>query len=121
MATPAVDDLGRIVVVAAGFALWKSGRCIAAARWADVQRVRAYRLATDTSSLARLGVDLRDGSVLEFREAAPGFDLFLDRASATLTGLLPFAAWHPSLMLAPPGSDPTVLFERPPIERRWSL
>lgn len=117
-ATPAADDLGRIVVVAAGFALWKGGRCIAAARWADIQRLRAYRPATDATSFARLGVDLRDGSVLEFLEAAPGFDLFMDRASATLTGLLPFAGWHPALMLAPAGSEPTVIFERRSLERR---
>ena len=117
-ASPPADDLGRIVVVAAGFALWKGGRCIAAARWADIQRLRAYRPAGELLALARVGVDLRDGSVLEFLEAAPGFDLFMDRASATLTGLLPFVGWHPALMLAPPGGEPTVIFERRPIERR---
>ena len=117
-ATPAADDLGRIVVVAAGFALWKGGRCIAAARWADIQRLRAYRPAGELLNTARLGVDLRDGTVLEFLEAAPGFDLFMDRASATLSGLLPFAGWHPALMLAPSGSAPTVIFERRSLERR---
>lgn len=115
--TQPADDLGRIVVVAAGFALWKGGRCIAAARWADILRIRAYRTATDTGKFARLGVDLRDGSVLEFREAAPGFDVFLDRALVTLAGLLPFAAWHPALMLAPAGSAPTMIFERRSLER----
>ena len=117
-ATLPADELGRIVVVAAGFALWKGGRCIAAARWADIQRLRAYRPSGELLAAARLSVDLRDGSVLEFLEAAPGFDLFMDRASATLTGLLPFASWHPALLLEPPGSEPTVIFERRPVERR---
>lgn len=117
-AAPAPDELGRIVVVAAGFALWKGGRCIAAARWADIQRLRAYRLAGEPANAVRLGVDLADASVLEFREAAPGFDLFLDRASATLPGLLAFASWHPALVVAPPGGDGVVIFERPVLKRR---
>lgn len=112
------DDLGRIVVVAAGFALWKGGRCIAAARWADIQRLRAYRPTDAASDAVRLGVNLADGTVMEFHEAAPGFDLFLDRASATLPGLLTFASWHPALMLAAPGGEGTVLFERPVPKRR---
>jgi len=115
---PPGDDLGRIVVVAAGFALWKGGRCIAAARWADIQRVRAYRLADKTPDAVRLGVDLADGSVMEFHEAAPGFDLFLDRAQVTLPGLLAFASWHPKLMLAAPGGEAAVIFERPVLKRR---
>jgi len=113
-----VDDLGRIVVVAAGFALWKGGRCIAAARWADIRRLRAYRPAGETTDAARLGVDLADSTVMEFHEGAPGFDLFLDRASATLPGLLAFASWHPALLLAPPGAEATVIFERQPLKRR---
>lgn len=104
--------LGRIVVVAAGFALWRGGRCIAAARWADINRLRAYRTDVDAPDQVRLVVDLRDGTTLEYLEAAPGFDLFLDRASATLPGLLRFAAWHPGLLLAPPGGDGHVIFER---------
>ncbi|MEP6992252.1 MAG: hypothetical protein ABJA80_15070 [bacterium] len=112
------EDLGRIVVVAAGFALWKGGKCISAARWADIQRVRGYRSASDPETAVRLALDLTDGTVLELREAAPGFDLFLDRASATLPGLLPFAAWHPALVLAPAGDDGTVIFARKPVRVR---
>ncbi len=118
IATPEVNDVGRIVVVAAGFALWKNGRCIAAARWADIKRLRAYRPAGATTDAVRLGVDLADATVLEFQEAAPGFDLFLDRASATLPGLLPFASWQPALMLVPAGGEGTVIFERPTPKRR---
>ncbi|MEO5818527.1 MAG: hypothetical protein ABIT20_24875 [Gemmatimonadaceae bacterium] len=111
-----VDALGRIVVVAAGFALWTGGRCIAAARWADIRRIQAKRPANATDTI-RLYVELADGTLLEFHERAPGFDAFLDRASATLPGLLAFAAWHPALMLAPPSADGAVIFERPALRR----
>ncbi len=105
-------DPGRVVVVAAGFALWLGGRCIAAARWSDIKRLRAYRREGTGVDAICLGVDLKDGSVMELREQAPGFDLFLDRAAAVLPGLLPFAGWHPALTLAPSEGDGTVLFER---------
>lgn len=110
------DELGRIVVVAAGFALWKGGRCIAAARWADIRRVLAHRIDL-AGDAVRLHVELADGTLLEFHEQAPGFDAFLDRASATLPGLLTFAAWHPTLIVAPPSSDGVVIFERPAARR----
>ena len=104
-------DAGRVVVVAAGFALWSGGRCVAAARWADVRRLRAYRRPVAPADALSLGVDLVDGTVMELHEEAPGFDAFLDRASATLQGLLPYAAWHPALIAAAAG-DGVVLFER---------
>ncbi|MDB4893005.1 MAG: hypothetical protein JWL61_4860 [Gemmatimonadetes bacterium] len=107
-----MDELGRIVVVAAGFALWKGGRCIAAARWADIRRITARRTESTTDAL-RLHVQLADETLLEFHEKAPGFDAFLDRASVTLAGLLTFAAWHPKLMLSPPAEAGFVIFERP--------
>jgi hypothetical protein len=107
-----VDELGRIVVVAAGFALWKSGRCIAAARWADIRRVSARRVDSASTAI-RLHVELADGTLLEFHEQAPGLDAFLNRASVTLPGLLPFGDWHPTLMLSTPAADGTVIFERP--------
>ena len=117
MKLPPADELGRIVVVAAGFALWKSGRCIAAARWSDIKRVLAHRAAVETSNAVRLVVELADGTTLEFLEEAPGFDLFLDRAQVTLPGLLRFADWHPSLMLAPRGGEGVVIFARPALRR----
>jgi hypothetical protein len=107
-----VDELGRIVVVAAGFALWKAGRCIAAARWADIRRITAHRTGS-TIHAVLLHVQLADETLLEFHEKAPGFDAFLDRASVTLPGLLKFASWHPGLMLGEPAGDDTVIFERP--------
>ena len=115
---PDSDAQGRVVVVAAGFALWKGGRCIAAARWADLRKLRAYRPADGSSDSIRLGVELIDGTVMELHEAAPGFDLFLDRAAVVLTGLLPFASWSPALMAAPAGGDGTIIFERKVLGRR---
>ena len=70
-------DPGRVVVVNAGFALWQGGRCVAAARWGDIQRLRAYHRATAGDAL-HLGVELADGSVMELHEAAPGFDLYVE-------------------------------------------
>jgi len=105
-------DPGRVVVVSAGFALWSGGRCVAAARWTDVRRLRAYHRDVAPVDALYLGVELVDGSVVELREEAPGFDAFLDRASATLQGLLPYSAWHHTLAATPPGGDGVVLFER---------
>ena len=108
MAAPSVDK-GRVVVVAAGFALWIGGRCAAAGRWADIARLRA--LQTSAGALA-VRVEMTDGTVLELDEAAPGFDLFLDRASVVLTGLAPFKSWHPALMAAGAEGAGVVIFER---------
>jgi hypothetical protein len=107
-----MEDRGRVVVVAAGFALWSGGRCVAAARWSDVRRLRAYRRQTGRPDALYVAVELVDGSAVELNEEAPGFDAFLDRASATLPGLLPFGAWHPAMAAAPPESEGVVLFER---------
>lgn len=116
-------DPGRVVVVAAGFALWTGGRCAAAARWSDVRRLRAYRrhaasraappipAAPPASAEALfLGVDLVDGTVMELHEDAPGFDAFLDRAAVTLAGLTPYPHWHPALAGA--GAAGITVFER---------
>jgi hypothetical protein len=107
-----MSDLGRVVVVAAGFALWSGGRCVAAARWPDVRRIRAHRRELDTSDGLCITVELVDGSLMELREEAPGFDAFLNRAAATLPTLLPYRDWHHALAAAPAGGDGITLFER---------
>ena len=103
-----LDDQGRVVVVAAGFALWRGGRCLAAARWGDLLRLRAYR----SGDSLRLGIELVDGTAMELLEAAPGFDVFLDRAAVMLPALMPFASWSPALMAAPPGAEAAVIYEK---------
>jgi hypothetical protein len=105
-------DRGRVVVVAAGFALWSGGRCVAAARWSDVRRLRAYRRGALPDDAMYLGVELLDGSKVELHERAPGFDAFLDRASATLSGLLPFRDWNHTLDDPATGVAGVVVFDR---------
>jgi hypothetical protein len=107
-----MPDPGRVVVVAAGFALWKGGRCIAAARWSDIRRLRAYLRDSAPTAPLHLGVELVDGSVMELREEAPGFDAFLDRASVVLSGLLPYAAWRHTLASSGVIGEGVVIFER---------
>jgi len=107
-----MTDLGRVVVVAAGFALWAGGRCVAAARWSDVRRLRAYRREIGSSDALCVSVELADGSLMELREEAPGFDAFLDRAAATLPGLLPYGDWHHTLAATSAGGEGIMLFER---------
>jgi hypothetical protein len=108
-----MEDKGRIVVVAAGFALWVGGRCIAAARWADVRTLRGVRIDSSLPDHLALRVELVDGTLIELREEAPGFDLFLDRASVTLQGMLPFRSWHPALVGGAAPENGVVVFERP--------
>jgi hypothetical protein len=107
-----MSDLGRVVVVAAGFALWSGGRCVAAARWTDVRRIRAYLREVGASEALCVAVELVDGSLVELREEAPGFDAFLDRAAVILQGLLPYRDWHHTLAAAGTGGDGITLFER---------
>jgi hypothetical protein len=83
---------------------------VAAARWSDIHRLRAYHRDAASGSLF-LGVDLADGTMLELGEAAPGFDAFLDRASVTLSGMLAYSAWDGALAAAPGDSTGIVLFE----------
>lgn len=109
-------DQGRIVVVAAGFALWTGGRCVAAARFSDIRRLRAIRAASADPDALALRVELTDGSVMELRDEAPGFDLFLDRATVSLKGLVPLATWAPSLRAGDAPPDGLLLFEKP---RGW--
>jgi hypothetical protein len=97
-----------VVVVAAGFALWIGGRCAAAGRWADIARLRASQTVAGSLKVA---VELTDGTVLELDEAAPGFDLFLDRAAKVLTGLAPFKSWHPALAASASGES-VVIFQK---------
>ena len=112
MAAPASDQ-GRIVVVAAGFALWQGGRCVAAARFSDIRRVRALRPPSADPDALALHVELGDGSVMELRDQAPGFDLFLDRAATLLKGLEPFATWSGALHAAAAPAEGIVIWNKP--------
>jgi len=81
------DDRSRIVVVGAGFALWSSGRCVAAARWGDVVRLRCYTRPVGETRAICAALALANGSEVEFREEIPGWDRFLDAAAGVLPGV----------------------------------
>ena len=102
----AEPDKGRVVVVAAGFALWIGGKCAAAGRWIDVARLSA---SLNPAGALVIRVELTDGGLLELDEGAPGFDLFLDRAAQVLHGLQPFKSWHHSLTA---GGAAVTIFDR---------
>ena len=98
------------MVVAAGFALWQGGRCAAAARWADVQRLVARPCSFPATDALSLMVELIDGTQMELHEDAPGFDAFLDRAGVTLRGLTPYADWHSAVVNL--SGEPLTVYER---------
>lgn len=81
------DVESRIVVVGAGFALWSGGRCVSAARWGDVVRLRCYARPAGTSKAICAAVVLSDGSEVEFREEIPGWSRFMDAAAGVLPGV----------------------------------
>lgn len=105
-----MEDRGRIVVVTAGFALWRGGRCTAAARWTDVQRLVARQCSFPASEALSLLVELADGTQMELHEDAPGFDAFLDRAAAALRGLTPYERWHSAVVSL--SGDSLTVYER---------
>jgi hypothetical protein len=105
-----VEDRGRVVVVAAGFALWRTGRCVAAARWSDVQRLVARQCSFPAAEALALVVELADGTQVELHEDAPGFDAFLDRAAVTLRGLTPYERWHSAVVSL--SGDSLTVYER---------
>lgn len=109
-------DQGRIVVVAAGFALWSGGRCVAAARFSDIRRLRALRASSASPDALALRVELTDGSLMELRDEAPGFDLFLTRATTSLKGLVPMSSWAEALRHDDAPADGMLIFEKP---RGW--
>jgi hypothetical protein len=81
------DVESRIVVVGAGFALWSGGRCVSAARWGNVTRLRCYTRPVGASKAICAAVTLTDGSEVEFREEIPGWSRFLDAAAGVLPGV----------------------------------
>lgn len=105
-----MEDRGRVVVVAAGFALWRGGRCTAAARWMDVQRLVARSCSFPAADALSLLVELVDGTQMELHEEAPGFDAFLHRAGQTLHGLTPYERWHSAVVSL--SGEPVIVYER---------
>jgi hypothetical protein len=105
-----MEDRGRVVVVSAGFALWRAGRCAAAARWMDVQRLVARPCSFPATDALSLMVELVDGTQMELHEDAPGFDAFLARAGQTLRGLVPYERWHSAVVSL--SGESLIVYER---------
>lgn len=105
-----MEDRGRVVVVTAGFALWQGGRCAAAARWVDVQRLVARPCSFPATEALSVIVELVDGTQMELHEDAPGFDAFLDRAAAALRGITPYERWHATVVSL--SGEPLTVYER---------
>lgn len=82
-----MDDRDRIVIVSSGFGVWEGGRCVAAARWGDVERVAVSR-QTPSPALVALHVTLRDGAQVQLHAEVPGWNQFLAAASAALPGMV---------------------------------
>ena len=80
-------DESRIVVVGAGFALWSGARCVSAARWGDIVRVRCYTRPAGTSRAICAALAVADGAEVEFREEIGGWARFLDAAAGVLPGV----------------------------------
>lgn len=99
-----------IVVVGAGFALWTGGRCVSAARWGDVTRVRCYVRPAGATKAICAAIALADGSEVEFREEIPGWGKFLDAAAGVLPGARAKLAELPALA-SDPGLE-IVLYQR---------
>lgn len=107
-----MTDRGRIVVVAAGFGVWQGGKCLAAGKWSDIAKIRAYAVTVGPLHTVCAAIELRDGSEVEVRSEAPGWMSFVNAASTKLPGMPHPDAWLPQLAVAAPGADPQILFER---------
>ncbi|MDB4878463.1 MAG: hypothetical protein JWM41_4909 [Gemmatimonadetes bacterium] len=98
--------------MAAGFGLWQDGRCLAAGKWSDVARVRAYTRALPDREPICVAIELRDGSEVEVREDAPGWATFVNAAPEKLPGMPAAESWITELRAAPAGAADMALFER---------
>ena len=108
-----MTDRGRIVVVAAGFGLWKGGRCLAAGKWTDIARLRAYPAGVGEPGGTCVAIQLRDDSEVEVRSEAPGWLSFVNTAQAKLPGMIPVDDWLPSMAESTDSRREIILFQRP--------
>ena len=100
------------MVVAAGFGIWQSGRCIAAAKWTDIARVRAYKSGVGSPDAICLAIQLRDSSEVDVKNEASGWMSFVKMAQTKLAGMPHPDAWLPQFAESADGSTERMLFER---------
>jgi hypothetical protein len=101
-----------IIATDVDFAIMRGERAIRAARWDDVERVRAYKRDELTADLICLDVELRDASTWSLHEEAPGWEDFLHVAERALPGMRPFQSWFAEISRPAFGRNETLLFER---------
>ena len=100
------------MVVAAGFGLWQSGKCIAMGKWTDIARVRAYKSDAGRPGAICLTIQLRDGSEVEVKNEAPGWMSFVNAAHTKLPGMSQPDTWLAQLTEPAAGRREQILFER---------
>jgi hypothetical protein len=109
-------DRGRVVVVAAGFGLWKDGRCLAAGKWGDVSGLRAYTRDVPENPIC-LVIRLRDGSEVEVQEDAPGWASLVNALPTKLPGTPSPEEWITAIRLVPSAESERPLFARKELGR----
>jgi hypothetical protein len=105
-----VTDRGRVVVVAAGFGLWRDGKCLAAGKWTDVAQLRAHRSSATPPSVSLI-IQLRDGSEVEILEEASGWATLVNALPSRLPGAPGPESWIAEVRESPTGEADRTLFE----------
>jgi hypothetical protein len=100
----------RVVVVGAGFGVWRENQHVASGRWSDVTRMRVVRAPATSPAEMHLMLTLRNATELAIPESLPGFRSFVTAAEAALRGMQPSATWAATPSPSPP--EGLVVFER---------
>jgi hypothetical protein len=102
----------RVVVVGAGFGVWRENQHVASGRWSDIRRMRVVGAAPGSPGEMRLLLTLGNATEVSIPESLPGFRSFVSAAEAALRGMHPSATWNAAP--SPPSPDGLVVFERSP-------
>lgn len=86
------DETDRIVVISAGFGVWRGGKCLAFGRWSDITAVSMIERGAGAAN--GLSLALRDGSTLELRDDTAGWKGFLMGAQSRLPGVPTPEMWE---------------------------
>ena len=107
-----MSENDRIVIVASGFGLWLDGQHVASARWGDIARLRAVRVAGSAARSVVVEITLADGATIELREHVAGWLGFLNAAASRLSGMPPIEHWRPELSAPDAPAGEVVLYDR---------
>lgn len=101
-----------IVSTSTDFAVTRRGRPVAAARWDDVVRIRAYRRAGAAFGPLCLDIDLPANVVATIDEDSPGWDDFLSDLEAQLPDARPTESWLADLAHPNAATAKILVFDR---------